>query len=173
MLYNPRYYRYLGFVWGRLFRREVLCSSQIRFDEDIKYNEDRLFCTRFMCASNAGIRYFTTPVYEYLERSDSAMGLIERTFRPEFITDMTAFIRMKDVIGADYQEDVRIREMTETSCYESWRRMARMRGYSDSTFRTKAGIVFQLIMGLGLRRFLNLDWPRNRNRIKMFLKKHL
>ncbi|MBR5175327.1 MAG: glycosyltransferase [Bacteroidales bacterium] len=171
MLFLPRYYRYLGYVWGRLFRRSVIVSSGITFDEDIRYNEDRLFCTRFMCVSNAGIRFTTIPVYGYYERSDSAMGLIERSFRPEFITDMMAMIRMRKVVYATYPENHRINELVDSACYSSWRRMAGMKGYKDTHLWAKVGIVGKLIKGLGLGRFLSFDWARNKNRINKVVRK--
>lgn len=173
MLFRPKYYRYLGFVWGRLFRRDVLCSSGICFDEDIVYNEDRLFCARFMCASNAGIRFITTPVYGYIEHQNSAMGLLEKSFQPAFITDLTAMIRMRRVIYDNYQRGESVRDLVDSACYASWRRIAGMKGYSDLGLGTKAGVLIKLIMGLGLRRFVGYDWSRNKNRIRKFIKKHL
>ena len=173
MLFRPRYYRYLGFSVGRLFRRAVLCSLGICFDEDIAYNEDRLFCVRFMCASNAGIRFITTPVYGYIERQNSAMGLLKRSFQPAFITDLTAMIRMRRVIYDNYQRGESVRELVDSACYASWRRIAGMKGYSDLGLGTKAGVLIKLITGLGFRRFVGYDWSRNKNRLRKFIKKYL
>lgn len=173
MLFRPRLYRYLGYVWGRLFRRAVLYSSGVCFDEDIVYNEDRLFCARFMCASNAGIRFITTPVYGYIEHQNSAMGLLKKCFQPAFITDLTAMIRMRKVIYNKYPRGEGVREMVDSACYASWRRIAGMKGYSDSSFGTKARVLIELITGLGLRKFVHYDWSRNMNRIKKFIKRHL
>lgn len=171
MLFQPRHYRYLGFACTKLFRSTVITLSRICFDEDIYYNEDRLFCARFLCASKKGIHFFTSPVYGYYERDGSAMGIINKSFHPKFFTDLTAMIRMRDVINALYQKDKRILEMVESACYSSWRRMVGMKGFSDISFLTRTRVVIKLIEGLGLRRFFKFDWARNRNRIKKFIKR--
>lgn len=173
MLFSPRYYRYLGYSVGRLFRRSVIVSSGITFDEDVFYNEDRLFCTRFMCASVAGIRFTTNPVYGYIERTESAMGLVGRGFQPRFITDLTAMGRMRKVIRARYPDRVKINDLADSACYASWRRMTGMEGYSDSPFLMRAGVVDNLIKGLGFRRFVRYDWARNKKRIIKLIKKHI
>ena len=171
MLFLPKYYRYLGYVWGRLFRREVLLSSGIGFDEDIIYNEDRLFCTRYLCASSAGIRFFTAPVYGYFERANSAMGKLERTFQPTFVTDLTAMIRMRQVIHEHYQESEKMKEMSDFSCFASWRRIAGMRGYPETSLWTRLSVLMDIVKGLGFWRFIRYDWERNKNRIIKFIKK--
>ena len=173
MLFRPKYFRYLGFVWGRLFRRAILCSSGISFDEDIVYNEDRLFCVRFMCSSNAGIRFMTIPVYGYIERQNSAMGMLKKCFQPTFITDLTATIRMRKVIYRNYPSDKSMREIIDSACFSSWRQIVGMKGYSNLDFETKAGVMMKLITGLGLWRFVQYDLSRNKNRIKKYIKRHL
>lgn len=173
MLFFPRYYRYLGYSVGRLFRRSVIVSSNISFDEDIFYNEDRLFCTRFMCSSDKGIGFTTTPVYGYIQRKDGAMGLLKKGFRSKFITDLTALIRMRELIFAKYPGNERLKELVDCACYASWRRMVGMKGYAGSPWRTRVGIIEELIAGIGIKSFFRFDWKRNRNRIRKAIRKYL
>ena len=173
LLFLPRYYRYLGYVWGRLFRREVIVFSGITFDEDLYYNEDRLFCTRFMCSSDKGIGFTTTPVYGYIQRKDGAMGLLKDGFRSKFTTDLTALIRMRELIYARYPGNERLKELVDSACYASWRRMVGMDGYSDTPLSFRMGIVENLIKGLGMRNFLRFDWARNKNRINKVIRRYL
>ena len=172
MLFLPRYYRYLGFVCGRLLRRTVIDSWRISFDEDLYYNEDRLFFARFMCASEAAILFTTTPVYGYIEQEKSAMGLLKKGFNLKFTTDLTAMVRMREIIRSKYAENEKLQALVDSACYASWRRMVGMKGYADSPWRVRAGIVERLIKGLGLKRFLQLDWARNRNRIRKLIRKY-
>ena len=173
MLYLPRYYRYLGYSVGRLFRKSVIDAFGISFDEDVYYNEDRLFCTRFLCCSDRMISFTTTPVYGYIEWKGSMMGMLSDGFRPKFTTDLTALIRMRTLILARYPENETIKELVDTTCYASWRRMVAIKGYADSPWRTRVGIVEELIAGIGIRSFFHFDWARNRNRIRKAIRKYL
>ena len=167
MLFCPRYYRYLGFVWGRLFRRSVLESCMIRFDEDIHYNEDRLFCTRFLSSSQNRICFMTAPVYGYVEHPKSAMGVLKRSFHPQFVTDLTAMIRMNKCIRQRYPKNGELERLVDYNCFFSWRRMTRMAGFYEQTNAWKRfGIVRSLISGIGLKAFVLLCWDFDMKRIK-------
>ena len=172
MLFRPRYYRYLGYSVGRLFRRSVIVSSNISFDEDIFYNEDRLFCARFMCSSDKSIGFTTVPVYGYIQRKGSAMGLLDNGFRPKFTTDLTALIRMRKLIYAKYPGNDGLKELVDSACYASWRRMVGMEGFSDTTLSFRIRTVENLIKGLGMKGFLRFDWARNKNRINKVIRKY-
>lgn len=174
MMFRPAYYRYLGFAWGRLFRHSVIKSFGIRFDEDLYYNEDRLFCTRFLCESKNGICFMTNPVYGYIEHARSAMGIIERAYDPKFITDLIAMARMRKKIRGRFPMNKALAEVLDASFYIDWRRMVGMVGFHEETggwVRIKT--VIYLISQMGLKSFLTLDWTRNRNRIKKFINKYL
>ena len=174
MMFRPEYYRYLGYAWGRLFRRSVVESFGIRFDEDLYYNEDRLFCTRFLCTSKNGICFMTVPVYGYIEHAGSAMGIIRRNYDSKFMTDLTAMARMRKLIRRNFPMNKALVEVLDATYYNNWRRMVGMAGFYEMTDGwTRISTVIRLIFRMGFKSFLSLDWNRNRNRIKKFVNKHL
>ena len=173
-LFCPAYYRYLGFAWGRLFRQSIVKSFGIRFDEDLYYNEDRLFCTRFLCASPKGICFMTAPVYGYVEHAGSAMGIIGRIYDPKFMTDLIAMGRMRKMIRGRFPMNSALVETLDATYYMDWRRMVGMTGFHEMTDGwTRIKTVIHLISQMGLKSFLSLDWNRNSKRINKFINKHL
>lgn len=98
MMYRPKYYRYLGFVSGKLYRSDTLRNNNICFNPNIYFNEDRLFCTTYLCYATK-ILYITDPVYSYFEHADSAMGSLTQRYNKRFETDLDAMILMKDLIS--------------------------------------------------------------------------
>lgn len=96
-MYNPSPYRYLGFVWGKLFRMKIISQNNLHFNERIFFNEDRLFVTNYIKYSR-NIVHFTEPVYSYYEIPSSAMSSLNKSFNEKFITDLDGFIEMKECI---------------------------------------------------------------------------
>lgn len=95
-LFAPTDYHYLGFPWGKLFRRSVIEYNHIRFNEAIKYNEDRLFTFIFLSFARQGA-YTTEPVYEYYLHGGNAMAAIEGPNFYKFETDLDAFVEMSKI----------------------------------------------------------------------------
>lgn len=97
-MFNPWFYRYQGYLWTKLFKREHIDRLRLRFDEGIYFNEDRLFCVQYLCGSEGCGVYTTIPVYKYHERKDSAMASLKVSFNYKFVTDIDAFAVMLTTI---------------------------------------------------------------------------
>lgn len=98
LMYEPLFYRYLGYLHGKCFRRSSIVNWKVMFNARIFFNEDRLFTTQYLCKSKKVV-FFTKPVYNYYEHSESAMASLQKQFNPKFITDLKAFVEMKKTIG--------------------------------------------------------------------------
>ncbi len=86
--------RYQGYIGGKVFRKSIIDStSNLRFDEKIFFNEDRLFITEYICNSKR-IKYIDDRFYKYYYSDSSAMASVERDFNPLFVTDLHAFSKM-------------------------------------------------------------------------------
>jgi len=96
----PSPYRYQGYLWNKLFKRSIIEQHTIRFEPSIKFNEDRLFCVRYICALAKTDRVFYNwkPIYKYVQRSTSAMASLEKRFNPDFLTDLDAFVKMGHIL---------------------------------------------------------------------------
>ncbi len=72
--YEPWFKMFNGYIWNRLFRRNIIEKHHLRFREDIFIKEDGLFLIQYLCRCNNGTYYNTKPIYKYIEHSSSAMN---------------------------------------------------------------------------------------------------
>lgn len=94
-LFEERSGCYLGYMGGKLIRREILEQHQIRFDPAIRMNEDRLFLTEYLIHSD-GISLIDAVVYHYRQRSSSVMQQSRgsATVRDSEMTVLDSFDRL-------------------------------------------------------------------------------
>ena len=97
-MFAPTDYRYQGYLWNKLFRASIIKENSLSFVRGIKFNEDRLFNVEYLCHVKYKVVYTTTPIYQYIERTNSAMASLTQRFNPAFITDLDAFVRMRKVL---------------------------------------------------------------------------
>ena len=97
---------YIGFLWNKLFRRDIIVKNQLHFDPDIKYAEDLLFITQYVCSSDCHEIAIDNnlKIYEYYQHSGSAMANIRRHYNTAFFTDFIAYERIVDVIHNSYHD---------------------------------------------------------------------
>lgn len=93
-MFAPTDYRYQGYLWNKLFRASIIKDNNLRFVKGIKFNEDRLYDVEYLCRIKGNVAYSTTPVYHYIERSNSAMASLTQRFNPYYLTDLDAFVKM-------------------------------------------------------------------------------
>lgn len=98
-MYRPTDFPYQGYLWCKLFRHKIIINNEIRFDEAIYFNEDRLFIVQFLCHLNNMVAYTTKSVYCYIERESGAMGSLKKGYNEKFITDLDSFVLMKNIIA--------------------------------------------------------------------------
>ena len=72
--YEPWFKMFNGYIWNRLFRKNIIEKHHLRFREDIFIKEDGLFLIQYLCRCNNGTYYNTKPIYKYIEHSSSAMN---------------------------------------------------------------------------------------------------
>ena len=123
-MFRPWYYRYYGYVWGKLFCVAVIKEYGLHFDESISFNEDRLFTVNYICRIET-VAFFTAPVYEYLENSSSAMASLCKAYNPKFFTDLDAFRKMKKEL-CRLPEAGRMIPLMKADAGMSFRRLSQM-----------------------------------------------
>lgn len=107
MLYVSRG-TYQGYIWNKMFRLSVIKEHTLRFNEQIFFNEDRLFTTQYACASKKPVRFMNHLTYRYLMHSNSAMASLKRGYNRKFVTDFDALVLMKKAIDmSPYGKDLR------------------------------------------------------------------
>ena len=94
-------YPYQGYLWCKLFKRDIITENHISFDENISFNEDRLFIIEYLIKVKSDVFYTTTPVYKYVERSSSAMGSLNKGYNRKFASDFDAFYKIYQCLKKD------------------------------------------------------------------------
>lgn len=94
-------YPYQGYLWCKLFRRNIITENHISFDENISFNEDRLFIIEYLSKVKSDVFYTTYPVYKYIERSNSAMGSLSKGYNKKFASDFDAFFKIYRCLKKD------------------------------------------------------------------------
>lgn len=69
---GDKYYKYQGWIFNKLYKREIIMQYHISFKEDIFYSEDRLFNFFYYCYCTSAV-FSTSYKYHYLIRQNSAM----------------------------------------------------------------------------------------------------
>jgi len=100
-LFNYDIFSYQGYTVNKLFCRSIIIDNNLTFDEDLYYNEDRLFLLKYIV--NTKIIYsFKTDVYLIRMRDDSAMAKYSRVlFDKKMETELTAYERMEEFLDHD------------------------------------------------------------------------
>ena len=65
-----------GYLWNKIFLRDIIVDYNLKFDESIKIEEDLLFVMRYMLCVSTGI-YINRPLYNYVQRDTSAIHLLK------------------------------------------------------------------------------------------------
>lgn len=104
-LFHDKYYKYKGNLCDKLYNKSIIERQQLKFNEKIYYNEDRLFIFQYLneCQSMA---YTTSPYYHYIMRPTSAMNRVRNTYQEKSSTFMDAFDIMT-VTATTYPTNIR------------------------------------------------------------------
>lgn len=60
-----------GYLWNKFYRRSVITTLELHFDESVAIMEDELFNTAYIMATSR-FNYYGNPGYHHVVRSDSA-----------------------------------------------------------------------------------------------------
>lgn len=95
-LFAEKRFPYLGYPWDKLFLGDVIKKNNIRFDEEIRLNEDRLFVLRYVLHCQS-ILLGKKIVYYYRQRSAGVMAITRRnaTVTENEMTVLSSFCEMK------------------------------------------------------------------------------
>lgn len=72
-MYKDKYFSYQGFLWNKLYRRDIIEQYNVQFHEELAYNEDRTFNIEYLLHCETAI-VTTKPYYHYIVWQGSSMG---------------------------------------------------------------------------------------------------
>lgn len=95
---------YQGFLWTKLFLREIIEKSHLRFDTNIKFAEDMLFVTEYCCCKEVKTVNIdlNKKIYCYIHHKGSAMESLKESYNPNFFTDFLAFEKIYHKVEATF-----------------------------------------------------------------------
>ncbi len=94
--------RVRGYLWNKIYRRDIIEAQHIRFDEDVAIMEDELFTVQYALATKS-FHYLGAANYHHVVRYDSAtqsLGVIDAL--PQ---QVSALLRIQKLIAALPDDD--------------------------------------------------------------------
>lgn len=99
-------------VYNSLFKREIICQNNLRFDSSIRYNEDSLFSFQYMLHSRSIYSFQSKPTYFYRQHENSSTR--KRTVGDKYEPLRQTLWNMKlDKIDIDFKVQMKRRTVTE------------------------------------------------------------
>lgn len=147
---------YQGYLWCKLFRRNIIINNTLEFDPNISYNEDRLFIFQYLTMLSNQIIYLNEITYFYNQLNSGAMNSIQsnRGYK-KFQTDLIAFIKIKKIIKSWYHKD--LNKLINDRIYSSWRgNISLICKFSTKPVKESLFMTSHLIKGIGLVSFISL-----------------
>lgn len=93
LFYNGNYkISYQGYIFNKLFKKDIIEKYNIKFDENIYYNEDRLFVFQYIIHCTNNIFFSNYIGYNYYQRVNSAMN--QKKYTKKMYTEFIAFEKM-------------------------------------------------------------------------------
>ena len=170
-MYEPSDYKYQGYVWNKLVRRSLVIDAQLRFEEGVVFNEDRLFITELICALERKVFYTTTPVYKYYERMGGTVMSIRKGFNPGFATDFEARIKMREAVRSRFNNKELV-SLADYEVYKGYRRIVGMaQCFHHEDPQLLSDLRSQLMDAIGYRQFLRFEMQRDKRRVLKLLRK--
>lgn len=119
-MFLPEDYKYHGYLWNKLFKLSLIKQNKLLFDENIYFNEDRLFNVLYLIKlANHKCFYTTEPVYKYFERGIGAIASLNKAYNPKFQTDLAAFLQM--LAALQPSKNKKNIELCKRASYNSYR----------------------------------------------------
>ena len=100
--------RYQGYTVNKLFRASIINANHIRFDADLRYNEDRLFCAAYALHVDT-TNMARGETYWYRRAADTAMGALTEITDAKtdaILTEFDAYDRLMALVEPEYPEFV-------------------------------------------------------------------
>ena len=160
-LFKPKYYRYQGFLWNKLLKCSIIKENGLRFNENIYFNEDRLFLFEYLLKTKGSVFYNTQPVYKYFLRNGSAMFRLDNgKYDPKFRTDMKAMsIIMQKAKEHSIDRDI-ILQIKQWTVWSYDRIVSTIKKTKGNNNRQLHDIEYDFIKTVGLLYWAKLKFSR-------------
>ena len=125
MPYSP-VFGYVGHVWLRLYRMEVIKEQHIRFDSSIAIREGTLFVVNYLCRSRGTTFYIQKPIYRYYHREGSAVMSLKESLSKKYFTSFDSNVKILQSINTVYPSHSEIVRCAKDEVMDRYRKIKRM-----------------------------------------------
>lgn len=171
-MFNNPDRKFDGYVFAKLFRREVIVKERIAFDPAITIKEDTLFVVMYLCKSDRIVSVCSTPCYYYIQRSSSAMGSLKDVYNPKYLTSFEAIVQINRLVESTFPDD---RKLLFISRDELMNRLYRIKDHMIRHHALDKGILSSLrkraFWEVGVVHYLDYQFRRNRRRANRIINK--
>lgn len=171
-LFSPRPYNNQAYLWNKIFKNELIRRKYIRFDERIKYSEDRLFTIEYICSLEPSLKmyYNWKPIYRYYQCLDSAMARANRTFTPTFSTDLLSYVYILRLLRGtkSYKSVINAASQSMLNSYRWYVETIKTFKVKNPKHRLLA--EWYLLSGIGILKYLGFYSKRITRKVKRILK---
>ena len=174
MMYPSKDMPYMGYPWGRLYKRSLILEKILLFDEHIKIKEDTLFVVEYLCGAQKQICYISAPVYKYVKSPVGVMCGLSQLYNPNYLTSFEAVVKMNRLVQGLPEID---KTLSKAAKYEVVNRIYLIYGHMLDNDAVDKRVISRLkcraIHEVGLYYFWYYQCRRYKRRIKKYLKKSL
>ena len=164
-MFNNTDRKFEGYIFAKLFRRDVIVRNRIAFDPAISIKEDTLFVVTYLCKSDKPVSVCSAPVYYYIQRPASAMESLKEAYNPKYLTSFEAIVRMNRLVEATFPGD---RKLLYISRDEIMNRVYRIKAHMVWHHAVDKGVLSRLrkraLREAGAAHYLDYQYRRNRRR---------
>lgn len=133
--YKPIYH---GYVTNKIFKKSIIDATNLRFNESLAYNEDRLFVLGYL-KTKGRVRVVEKPLYNYVLSSGNAMSKLNKYITRATLTELDSYCLMLRDASLPYALKVLIAD-TAMSALLCFYKIARW----NKTIREKLGSYYEL-----------------------------
>lgn len=95
-----------GWVGIRILRNKIIQHYHLRFDTNIKCNEDELFFVSYFCVATKRVYYIDKIIYKYCESESSLLQSVSEKYNPDFLTCFeAAHLKYLAIIYSQYSAE--------------------------------------------------------------------
>lgn len=128
-------------VFPKLFRRDIIESNDLTFDEHIYYAEDQLFIAQYLCCKEVKSVYFNNvhPVYVYNIRKGSAMSQYD-VYSEKLLTDLVGFMKIYETF-ATATSDKKVINWAKKNAYISGQHLLTLMNQTENVPEASIALV--------------------------------
>ncbi|AQS18261.1 glycosyltransferase family 2 protein [Clostridium beijerinckii] len=153
-LFEPKEIGYQGYLWNKIFFVKLIKTNKLTFNEQIFYNEDRLFLFKYLLYCNH-VYISDKILYFYRQHYFSAMAQMNHNFSYKILTEIDAFREMKKLLQdkrdiliyliiSEFYSAINLRKLMPYSEKVEWINKIIYRNFLDIIFNNSVSLIMKL-----------------------------